>query len=115
MDDMDVPNSISQRMISVASDELYFLTENEHQSLIRFVPAIDEWLSSKCGHHYSKQESKDHDELIDKSEWDKDGNELRLSAPEQNYKAILAEKSRNRVNCLTESIREEQISRTAAE
>ena len=53
--DMDVPTSILEAMMVVPSDDIHFLSKLELESLRGPIPAVDEWLRSKCA-HLSKRE-----------------------------------------------------------
>lgn len=64
--DMNVPRNIRERMLAVPSDDLYFLSSVELKSLQGPIPAVDEWLRSKCA-HLSKRERDDFFDLSTKA------------------------------------------------
>lgn len=65
--EMDVPESLIERMWSVSSTELYLLTDDDLGLVGSWIPALDEWLESKCAHlRLSADEQSDHKQLWSK-------------------------------------------------
>lgn len=47
--DMEVPTSYIEKMFSIASDDVYFLSEAEKNRLVISPSAYSEWIQAKCG------------------------------------------------------------------
>jgi hypothetical protein len=62
--DMDVPNSIMERLFSVSSEDLYILKNDEYDFLF-IQPAYDEWIEAKCSNTLSKEEQEDFQRWFD--------------------------------------------------
>ena len=61
--EMDVPNSIVEKVFSISSNDIYFLKDSE----LRFLnthPAYDEWIKAKCPESLSKKEQNDYKRYI---------------------------------------------------
>jgi hypothetical protein len=56
--DMDVPVTLIEKMFSVPSTELYFLTQNDI-TLLSHHPAYEEWLGAQCPKTLSPAEEQD--------------------------------------------------------
>ena len=118
---MDIPPSITERMSGVASADLYILSERELESLLGFVPAIEEWIESKCGHLFTQQERYDYESLTSRH-MDIAIDEMLglpisvrpLNTSEQHYEEILQKKYYQRRHCTWDAVTDEQISRRAS-
>jgi len=118
---MDIPPSITERMSGVASADLYNLSESELESLRGFVPAIEEWIESKCGHLLTQQERYDYESLGSRAK-DIAIDEVLglpisvrpLSTAERHYYDILRKKNVQRRHCTWDAVKDEQISRRAS-
>lgn len=56
--DMDVPTSIVEKMFSITSSDIYFLTIEELTQMENH-PAYDEWIKAKCPNALTRKESKE--------------------------------------------------------
>jgi hypothetical protein len=56
--DMDVPVNLIEKMFSVPSSDLYFLTEND-LGLLSHHPAYEEWIAAQCPKTLSRSEEQD--------------------------------------------------------
>jgi hypothetical protein len=101
LDEMDVPRSLIERMWSVPSTELYLLSDEDLELVTGWLPALDEWLESKCD-----QLRLTVDEQIDRAQLMYA--RRALSGPEESYKRILDEKWGAHVSCRSEAGESEQ-------
>ena len=108
--EMDIPPSFVEEMVTVPSNEIRMLTPKELSSLSGKIPAVDEWIRSKCG-ALSGQESDDYWGLWTKWLEFKEGAGPPLSNAEQFYYDVLR-KSRGEISdCEWDAIEAEQESR----
>lgn len=108
--EMDVPPSMVEKMLAVPSNDIRLLTRAELNSLSGPIPAVDEWIRSKCD-ALSIQETVDFSSLQVKKIAAIDGEGQSLSSAENFYFAALSKKLNDHYDCTNSAIAAEQESR----
>lgn len=101
--DMDVPVTLIEKMFSVPSTEVYFLTQNDI-ALLSHHPAYEEWLAAQCPKTLSSAEEQDHVNDVDAFMTG------RKSPISKGYSRYLSDQSLKHDNC-TYDVRWQQLTR----
>lgn len=110
--DMDVPESLIEKILVIPSDEVRYLSQPELDSLNGRIPAIEEWIRSKCG-GLTDEEAAEH--LVFKNrKWDIEANRhnvVPLSKAEEFYFQHLDERWLAALDCEYQVFVDEQTRR----